>query len=157
MVLTLGPTYSAAPDFASPSRGVGFEASAFYGLNTTLSVGLAGGLSHHYPYQLNEEERVDGEEIGMVLAGVGANVDILAVVPYVSFMTGVYFHGGALAEEPGAAFGLKGSIGLDYRIVRSWSVGAQVDWHAIAPDLLNYPDFSAFWFRVSYIWDFNAI
>jgi hypothetical protein len=77
--------------------------------------------------------------------------DVLRWVPWASLEVGGYaLTGGTISGVkllPGAALGL----GLDYRLTRSWAVGASVRQHAFLP-LSTYPSYTQTFARFEYTW-----
>jgi hypothetical protein len=85
-------------------------------------------------------------------AGVAYVLDVLQWVPWVGVLAGGYaFTGGTIHGTtvlPGGAI----ALGLDYRLSRSWVVGASGRQHAFPFDSSKYPSFTQVFARVEYTW-----
>ena len=82
---------------------------------------------------------------------------MLAVVPYLSLSAGVFGDDGDLRDGQRVAAAIRGAFGLDYRFRRNWSVGAEVTWHGLFPEFTDFPGYSAFWLRASYVFELDAL
>jgi hypothetical protein len=83
--------------------------------------------------------------------GVAYVFDVLQWVPWVAAVAGGYvFAGGTIPGTkiyPGAAIG----VGLDYRLSRSWVVGASAYQHEFL-QMSRYPSFTQLYARFEYTW-----
>ncbi len=84
--------------------------------------------------------------------GLAYVFDVLQWVPWVGALAGGYvFAGGTVPGAkvyPGAALGL----GLDYRLSRSWVVGASAYQHMFPFQTSRYPSFTQLFARFEYTW-----
>jgi hypothetical protein len=85
-------------------------------------------------------------------AGLAYVLDVLRWVPWGAVEIGGYaLQGGTLDAVkvlPGAAV----AVGLDYRLDRSWSVGASGREHLLFTEMSTYPSFIQVLARVEYVW-----
>jgi hypothetical protein len=140
----IGPTFGAAPSYISSPRGPGAQASAFYGINSTWSVGTVVGMARLFG------DDADGAQAGYrfgAFVGPSFNIDVLEIIPYVSLAPGILLAPGDNDVTPA----LRGAVGLDWRPRRQWAVGIQFEWHAALPQVLDYPTQSVIWLRFSWI------
>jgi hypothetical protein len=142
--LGIGPTFGAAPSYVSSPRGPGVQASAFYGINPTWSVGTVVGMARLFGGDADEAQA--GYRFG-AFVGPSFNIDVLEIIPYVSLAPGVLVTPGDGNVTPA----LRGAVGLDWRPRRQWAVGLQFEWHAALPQVLDYPTQSVIWLRFSWI------
>ncbi|MFT6399348.1 MAG: hypothetical protein ACJAYU_004113 [Bradymonadia bacterium] len=152
--LTAGPEFAATPNFRSGNRGVGGSVAAFWGFHELWSVGGQLGYSRHF--QLPTAEDGPSGNVFSAFVGPSFNLDVLAVVPFISVMPGLYVDDDLLG--PGNAhFGVRGALGFDYRPSRNFAVGADVAWHVVANVWEGFPGYSVVRIRLSYIWDLRAL
>jgi hypothetical protein len=152
--IAIGPVFAGAPSFASPVRGPGVQASAFWGLTSSWSVG---GVANWTALSGTSESgtEIAGSRVGL-FAGPAYNIDVITFVPYVSITPGVQY-GPPEDGEPAWHAVVRGAVGVDYRRWRHWAVGAQVEWHAALPQVLDYPSESVVWLRLVYVFERNAL
>lgn len=152
--VTVGSAYVGYENFGGRLRGIAGSLSAFYGLNSTWSLGAMGRVGWVRPTDVAEpEDGTTGNSVPVsIFAGPAFNVDIVSVVPFVTFMPGVHWSDGALSDDP-IDFGVRASMGFDYRWSRFWAVGVEIEWHAVTPNLLDYPVQSVAMIRLSRIFD----
>lgn len=140
----VGPTFGAAPSYVSSPRGPGVQASAFYGINSTWSVGTVLGVARLIGDDTDAAQA--GYRFG-AFVGPSFNIDVLEIIPYVSLAPGVLLAPG----DNGVTPALRGAVGIDWRPRRQWAVGIQFEWHAALPQVLDYPTQSVIWLRFSWI------
>ena len=146
----VGPTFFVAN--GKTSFGGGFDAHYTYGLTDAFNllvevswatVAFHGGTdpSHTRP------SWVAGGEVGASYV-----FDVLRWVPYVGVLVG----GGPVSGGPlGRTKMLPDvvlALGLDYRIDRSWAVGAAVREHMFYTEMSTYPSNTQIFARAEYTW-----
>jgi len=109
---------------------------ADYGLSDSWALRGTGHYCAHY---------VSGDPGGLLsVGGLGFGVlytfDVLKVVPYASLTAGAVALGGA---DQGLRWNAEISVGvgLDYLVSRSFSVGFEVRYQLLIPDVTRYPFF----------------
>ncbi len=152
--LTGGAEFSSAPNFRSENRGVGGSVAAFWGVHELWSIGVQLGYSRHF--QLPSSDEGPAGNVFSAFVGPSFNLDVLAVVPFISLMPGVYVDGGTLGDAD-VHWGVRAALGFDYRPSRNFAAGADVAWHMIPPGSSGFPGYSVVRLRCSYIWDLRAL
>lgn len=131
------------PDFTGNARGMAVQGGVVRGLPGAFTLGLEVETLRLFASVADESE--EDEETprrawgshGLYLP-FGANVDILAIIPWINLAPGVTFG----AQDPDAAPSpvLRLGLGFDYRPRRTWSSGAAVYWTTAGPDWKSLPD-----------------
>jgi hypothetical protein len=141
-------------DKSTPDVGAGLGAHWTYGLSDAFNLVVDGSWS----LVAIGEKALDAHtpatrpaSVASLDAGVAYVFDVLRWVPWASLELGGYaLDGGTISGVkflPGAAI----ALGLDYRLTRSWAVGASVRQHAFL-DLSTYPSFTQTFARFEYTW-----
>lgn len=159
VVVTASPSWVTVPDFRGNRYGPAMSLSTFYGLTDSWSVGAmaVGVASLTRTPDSDEAERGDPGLLVGAFAGPAFNVDIVRVVPWISFMPGVWVHGDRLAPSPNPAVALRGALGADWRVDRRWAFGGFIAWQAVLPNPLDYPAVTTVGLRVSRIFETDAL
>ncbi len=136
--------YTGVPGFAGDDRGVRAAASISWGAHPVVSL-VGWGALDTFPAR--------SSRAGSVGIGASAALDAIAVVPFIALVPTVQFvDGESFSGATSPRMGLRGVLGADWRRWRSWSIGAQIEWHAYFPRALSYPAQSvvalrATWYR----------
>ncbi|MFH2006149.1 MAG: hypothetical protein ABI333_06150 [bacterium] len=106
------------------------------GLTDSWSVRWSG----HYSAHAVTGDNSDLLSAGALAFGALYTIDVLKVVPYISLSVGVSALGGA---GQGLRWNCEMSvgIGIDYLVSRSFSVGLELRYQALVPDIERYPLF----------------
>lgn len=153
-----GPAYSAAPDFRGPARGPALSASAWRGISPVFSLGGGASAAWHYGWTTgpDDEDAVPGRLVWSTHAGISANLDVLAIIPFVSLSPAIV--AGLDPENTSSIHPtLRAALGADYRPRRTFSAGALLEWHARLDDFGNFPHYALFSLRFSWILSPRAI
>lgn len=128
-----------------------------YGVTDTVSLGaqLYAGPSFRLGTLDDATEGRTGIAAG-AFAGVGINLDVTRIVPFGSVMAGVWTFGGA-TDLPAVLPALRIAIGADWRPVRGWAFGAQVEAHVAPTRIDALPSATLLVFRLNRIFDPNAL
>jgi hypothetical protein len=138
LTLGLGPAFTDLPargETGQEGLGAGFYAEYRF----DLFWGITAGGS--YSYQLSDPAHdLAGQTIGSAWVGVLYNLDVATYVPFVTLGPTLFFSSPQLEDE-GAAVdaGARLGIGVDWRRYRLWSIGGEIDIHAFATNLDQYP------------------
>jgi hypothetical protein len=140
---------------SSQDVGASFGLHYTYGLSDALNLVADAGWSL---VALNEgltdptTPRTRPTNVTNADAGLAYVLDVLQWVPWGAAEIGGYaLEGGTLDAVkllPGAAL----AVGLDYRVNRSWSVGASGREHLLFTEMSTYPSFLQLLARVEYVW-----
>lgn len=150
LTLGLGPGFTDLP-VRGPDGQAGLGGGAYAEYRFDLFWGLTAGAYHSYQLSDSKNE-LGGQGISSIWAGVLLNLDVATYVPFVTLGPTLYLSSPKLEDgmgrdvNAGARFG----IGVDWRRYRYWSVGVEMDVHAFATDLGNYPVYLTSFLRVNY-------
>ena len=134
--LDLGGAALVVSDKSSTDLGAAFGAHYTYGLSDQFLFMARACISPVAP-----DERADSpgtptdRPAGFVevAAGVAYVFDVLRWVPYAGLLVGGYaLYGGTLGGSPRVIPGVSLTVGLDYRLDRTWSVGASLHQSALS-------------------------
>lgn len=84
--------------------------------------------------------------------GLAYVLDVLRWVPWGALEIGGYALDGGTLDGVKGEIGVAIAVGLDYRLDRSWSVGASGREHLLFTDMSTYPSFMQLVARVEYVW-----
>jgi opacity protein-like surface antigen len=152
----VGASMLVVHDKASPDVGGGGGLHYSYGLSDAFNIVANAGWAL---VALNEKlwdpattPHTRPTNFTNVDAGVAYVLDVLRWVPWGAAEIGGYaLQGGTidgLKILPGFAF----AVGLDYRINRSWSVGAELRQHMLFTEMSTYPSLTQAFGRFEYVW-----
>ncbi|MBN1946692.1 MAG: hypothetical protein JW797_13540 [Bradymonadales bacterium] len=154
--LTIGPGYSSLPELGEGLDGIGGGAELVYGFTPFWSIAAGGFVAYHF----EDTTVVDPADPPQVLEattvvtawlGPRFNLDVFVVVPYLSLSPELIVTQGELMEDRDTwELGLRGTVGLDYRPLRHWSLGFEVSYHSYLTQPLDYPVYLSTLFRLSY-------
>ncbi len=133
--------------------------------SSSTSTAAGGSLGLHYSYGLTDAWNLVGDGgtslmplgVGSLVTGSQVDVglayvlDVLRWIPWGSAEVGGY----VLTGGPGGTQVLPGvalTVGLDYRIDRSWAVGFMLREHLLVTDAATYPSFVQGLGRFTYTW-----
>ena len=111
LILAIEPGWALLAHESKNRHGVGAGASAWYGVSETLW--LAAGTGAHYTFLEKGERALYGEALG----GVALALDVLRTIPFGEAMIGV------VANENAFAPSVRISLGADYLVTKSLSLG----------------------------------
>ncbi|MCA9563306.1 MAG: outer membrane beta-barrel protein, partial [Myxococcales bacterium] len=162
--LTVGPGYASIPDISEGLDGVGATVDLTYRFDEFWAVSLGGHFSHHFGEVVPGEEEDDPPEvfedtnIATVWIGPRFSLDYFVLVPYVSIAPELIVTSGELLEDQEETdFGLRFSVGFDYRPERHYSVGFEANYHSFLREPLVYPVLITTTFRFSYHYQFGLL
>ncbi len=150
----LGPTVFVVADKGSPDIGGSVGLHYSYGLSDAFNLLLDGGWSL---VALNEggDSSTPTTRPTMLwggAAGLAYVLDVLRWVPWGGAEIGfVGMSGGTIQGNrvlPDAIL----SVGLDYRLTRSWTLGASLRQHMLFTDMSDYPSWTQVFARFEYVW-----
>ncbi|TVR03054.1 MAG: hypothetical protein EA398_05910 [Deltaproteobacteria bacterium] len=161
-LLVGGPLYAAQPSFAGDARGAGLQAGVTLGLPRALTLGADITTIRLFPENGHgsEENEPVAQPFGAhaIHLGVGANVDVFTVIPWLQLAPGLWLEGPA-TEGGGRSIrpGVRISVGFDHRPSRSWSTGAALSWSTFGPDWTDLPDRVTFALRFGWLRSASAL
>jgi hypothetical protein len=85
-------------------------------------------------------------------AGLAYVLDVLRWVPWGAAEVGGYVLDGGTLDAAKVLPGVALAVGLDYRLNRSWSIGAEGREHLLFTDMSTYPSFLQLFARAEYVW-----
>jgi hypothetical protein len=123
---------------------------------SATDIGASVGL--HYTYGLSEgltdpttphtrPTNVTNADVGLAYV-----LDVLRWVPWGALEIGGYALDGGTLDGVKGEIGAAIALGLDYRLDRSWSLGASGREHLLFTDMSTYPSFMQLLARVEYVW-----
>jgi hypothetical protein len=155
--LTLGPGYSSLAEVGDGLDGLGGGGEVSYGLSSFWSLAAGSFIGFHFAETL-DETTYDATRVINVWVGPRFNLDVFVIIPFISLAPELLFADGVLAEDREELdFGLRWTVGFDYRPKRNWSLGLEVNYHSFLDEPLNYPVYVTTLFRLSYHHDFGAL
>lgn len=137
--------YAAVSYGGSVHSGFGGGAHLTYGLTDSFNALADLTATTH-----GLDEGLSRLQVLSASAGIAYTLDIIQWVPYAGLLVGGYRLSGGAGDAEGK-LGLQGAFGLDYRLSRSWSLGAQVRYHTFTDDLMQAHYVTAF-LRAEYVW-----
>ena len=151
-----GGTMLSVNDKSSPDIGGGAGLHYTYGITDAFNFVASAGWSL---VALNEKlwdpsttPHTRPTNLTTANLGIAYVLDVLRWVPWGAAEVGGYaLQGGTIDGVkvlPGAAL----AIGLDYRINRSWSVGAEARQHFLFTEMSTYPSLTQLFARFEYVW-----
>lgn len=130
--------------FSSDQKdGLGVSVYADLGLTETLSLSLGGSYGRHFIGS--------GQSYSLAGAGVGIGykIDALVVVPFATLRLGWLLTD--FSGEPASnGLGLCVSVGFDYLVTESFSLGFAAEYRGMLSDLAGFPAYAAFTTRIGY-------
>lgn len=155
--VTIGPGYSSLPDFGEGLDGVGGGGELTYLFDGFWSVAAGAHFAHHFGETLEDTTFVDTNVLNVWL-GPKFNLDYFVVIPFISLAPELILTDGELAEEQEELdFGIRWTFGFDYRPVRNWSAGFEVNYHSFIAAPINYPVYITTLFRLSFHYGFDDL
>jgi hypothetical protein len=145
-VVTPSPTYSVLRADGRNRHGGGLFFDVDYGLTDSWALR---GTAHYGGHA------VTGSEGGLLSAGgLGLGVlytfDVLKVVPYASLAVGAEVLAGPPLERPRWEASFQAGFGLDYLVNRDFSVGLELRYLLLVPDVRAHPFFLCVSVRLSW-------
>ena len=162
--LTVGPGYSALPEIGDGMNGIGGGIEVSYSFTAFWSVVSGGFTGFHFQHQVDAEDPDDEPEIfedttvTAIWLGPRFSLDVFSVIPFVSLAPELLLTSGELQpEQEELDFGLRWTLGFDYRPARNWSLGFEVNYHSFLEQPLDYPVFITTMFRFSFHHGFSTL
>jgi hypothetical protein len=90
--------------------------------------------------------------VGYAGAGLAYVFDVTQWVPYAGAMIGPAYVSGGLLGSPFWTVDAQLTLGLDWQLSRSWSIGAAGAQHMLLTRLSTYPEMTTLGLRVEYVW-----
>ncbi len=150
LTLGLGPGFTDLPARGEEGQG-GFGGGLYAEYRFNLFWGMTAGGYHSY--QLSEgKSDLPGQSISSGWVGVIYNLDVATYVPFVTLGPTFFVSSPELEDGQGRKVdaGARLGVGVDWRRYRHWSIGAEIDLHAFATDLGNYPVYLTSMLRMNY-------
>lgn len=128
--LDVGGAALVVSDKPSPDVGAALGAHYTYGLSDQFLLMVRATVSPVAPDERADSARTPTDRpAGLVegAVGMGYVLDVLRWVPYAGLLVGgCALYGGTLGGSPRVLPALSLALGLDYRVDRTWSVGASL-------------------------------
>ena len=124
--------------------GIGLQGYFEFGLSELFNATFSAGYVQH--------SLGSGESYGLTHAGLGVsvNLDVLTIVPYLSVRLG-FLHQN-FSDRSISGLGMAGSIGGDYLVTDSFTLGLALEYHGLVTDLDGLPSYLAIAVRCGYRW-----
>ncbi len=136
---------------AGPHLGAGLEGRAVFGLSDFWSLSLGAETAWHPPATPGDDE-LGSMVVQDLFGGVRYNLDVFTYVPYIGLSAVAYPL--APPTEPGAPqranVGAKLTVGIDWRMSRSWSLGGLVELHSVGLEFGDFPSYASVGFSIGY-------
>jgi opacity protein-like surface antigen len=162
--LTVGPGYSSIPDVGEGLDGLGGGGELGYGLSEFWSLTAGAFFGHHFEQIIEAEDDDDEDQVFVqtdvltIWFGPRFNFDVLIVVPYFGIAPEIILTEGELqTDQSETDYGLRYTLGFDYRPERNWSLGFEANYHAFLVSPLGYPVYVTTMFRLSFHHDFDDL
>jgi len=127
------------------NHGVGFGARFSYGLLDSLTFRARAFYSIH-------PRSPRATQCAHFAAGIGYNLDILQIVPFITFDAGLYLNRLPTTDME-ADFGLAFGLGVNYLFNRQWALGFLGRYHLLLSDLGKFPVYLDVGVIVTYFWN----
>jgi outer membrane protein W len=123
--------------------GLGVSVYADLGLTETLSLTFGGAYAKHFIGS--------GQAYSLAGAGVGIGykIDTLVVVPFAALRLG-WLLTSFEDESASSGLGVCVTVGFDYLVTESFSVGFAAEYRGMLSDFVSFPAYAAFTTRVGY-------
>jgi hypothetical protein len=126
--MDLGGTFLVVGDKPSPDIGATLGVHYVYGLTDEFRLVASGTVSPVSPSEKPPSPVVPSDRpagLAELDVGLGYVFDVLRWVPYIDVLgSGYALFGGSIGGSPRIIPGISLALGLDYRLDRTWSVGA---------------------------------
>ena len=162
--LTAGPGYAPLPEIGDGLDGVGGGVEVTYAFTAFWSLAAGAFVGPHFEDVVepddpeNDPEIFSATTVTNIWLGPKFCLDIFTVVPYVSLSPEVLLTDGELqGDQSEVDFGLRWTLGFDYRPRRQWSAGFEVNYHSFLRQPLDYPVYITTMFRVSFHHGFSTL
>ncbi len=122
--LVFGPRFAAAGRPTRAKLAPGLHVGVWHGISLLTSL----GASATWDYFL-DRDGADGFQRASLFAGVAFNLDVLVLVPWARIEAGalVNYATGDNEQPQPLQPALRGAIGFDYRPMRNWAFGLEVN------------------------------
>lgn len=159
--LTLGSTAAATEGLWRAGLDGGWGAVSWngatvggYGGGAHLTYGLSDEFNAMFEASATSHGVTAGRSRLLVASsavGAAYTLDVIDWVPYFGLLVGAYRFSGAELAKGEVKLGFQAALGLDYRMSRSWGLGAQLRYHTFSdePFSSHYMTACA---RAEYIW-----
>lgn len=162
--ITIGPGYSTLPEVGEGLDGVGGGIEIAYAFTAFWSLAAGSFYGAHFEDVVEPEDPEEDPEIfsdtkvASFWLGPRFSLDIFTVIPYVSLSPEVLLTYGELQDDQSEVdFGLRWTLGFDYRPTRQWSAGFEVNYHSFLRQPLDYPVYITTMIRVSFHHGFSTL
>lgn len=162
--ITVGPGYATLPDVGEGLDGVGGGIEVSYAFNAFWSLAAGGFFGRHFEDVVEPDDPEDEPKIFSdttvinVWLGPKYALDVFTVIPYLSLAPEVLVTDGELQDDQSEVdFGLRWTLGFDYRPTRTWSVGFEANYHSFLRQPLDYPIYITTMVRVSFHHGFSTL
>ncbi len=147
--LWIGPSLGNLNSLQGGSNwGVGFQIGAQLNINDFWR--MVGGLEGSYHFS-DEAREVSAHTVTGAFLGARYALDIFQYVPYLGLALTAYpTRPPAEPTDSGFAAGAKLTVGVDWRVNRTWSLGALADLHMVLTDPSAFPVYSIINLNLSY-------
>ncbi len=157
--LDLGGAVLVVGDKSDADLGAAFGAHYTYGLSDQWLFMARAAISPVAPDErANAPNTPNDRPSGLVGAGVGIGyvLDVMRWVPYAGLLVDGYaLYGGTLGGGPRMVAGVSVALGVDYRIDRTWSVGASLH-ENILSEPGTYPSLTQAFANVDMHWGWKS-